>query len=82
MSAVALAVAAVPRVSALGALGVAAEVSRLSQYEPDDDSLDAKRDGFAARLNDSPAWALYFAGVGHHFDHGAARARRHPRKDA
>lgn len=44
----------------------------------DDDALDPKRDAFVASLTDSPAWGAYFAAVGATFDHGAARARRHP----
>lgn len=50
----------------------------LSALLLDDDALDPKRDAFAASLNDSPAWGAYFAAVGATFDHGAARARRHP----
>jgi len=46
----------------------------------DDDALDPKRDAFATALADSPAWGAYFAAVGATFDHGAARARRHPKR--
>jgi hypothetical protein len=52
-------------------------VERVLAFEPDHDALDAKLGLFVDRLNDSPAWGAYFAGVGDHFDHGAARARRH-----
>lgn len=53
---------------------------RMMTFEPNDDALDPKRDAFATALADSPAWGAYFAAVGATFDHGAARARRHPKR--
>lgn len=59
-----------------------AELERLARCEPDPFALDMKADAFRDRLNDSPAWAAYFREVGDHFDHGAARTRRHPERVA